>query len=440
MAAGARDDAGRFVGGTELRVLTTHGGKLYAGNGYWGDRPGREGAQNAQILVLDGPKAQWRVDHAFDEFMVGGPRHIAVAALSTVEFTTDGSGAQLAAPVSMLLASTWDRAGTTRVFSRDDQTGRWTATTLAEDRPAADFLPQIRSFAVHRDRVTGSDLVFAGQSPRGVFSGRYDATDPGSIRWGSTPELGVARLPTTAFSGLEDRLRVSSFAECDGRIYAAVGQQIYERIDGPDPQWRLVYTNPRPGHSETGLRGLTAIPDPSGRGEMLLAAVEGNAARLVRIDPANGSEITELDIEDFLGKAWHSRVGYAIAAYNDMTRIADPQQGDLLLIGLEVFIPPGAPIPSGHGVVDVGYGRLDSAAWYLVRHADGHYGLHRIDAELPGIGHSLVATRSIRLSPFAGDTATLYFAGYDANKAAAHNTAWIVRTSVGAAIREADRP
>ena len=34
-AAGSRDSAGRFMGGTEMRLLTGHGGKLYAGNGYW---------------------------------------------------------------------------------------------------------------------------------------------------------------------------------------------------------------------------------------------------------------------------------------------------------------------------------------------------------------------------------------------------------------------
>jgi len=31
--AGSRDEAGRFAGGTEMRVLTTHEGRLYAGNG-----------------------------------------------------------------------------------------------------------------------------------------------------------------------------------------------------------------------------------------------------------------------------------------------------------------------------------------------------------------------------------------------------------------------
>ena len=60
----SRDGAGRFMGGTEMRVLTAHAGKLYAGNGYWEDTPGPEGRQGSQILVLDAPDAGWRVDRA----------------------------------------------------------------------------------------------------------------------------------------------------------------------------------------------------------------------------------------------------------------------------------------------------------------------------------------------------------------------------------------
>ena len=176
-AAGSTDSAGRFTGGTELRVLAVHGGKLYAGNGYWEDRPGPEGPQGAQILVLDGSDARWRVEHAFDERMPNGrPRDLAVSALNEVGFATAGTGVRLPQPVALLMASTWDLFGTTRVFSRDDATGAWVATTLTQDRTAPDFLPQVRSFGAHRDRQTGIDLVFAGQDPRGIFSGSYDAT------------------------------------------------------------------------------------------------------------------------------------------------------------------------------------------------------------------------------------------------------------------------
>src|SRR5262245_34322309 len=48
--AGVRDAAGRFMGGTELRSLVAHGGRVYAGIGYWEDKPGPEGPQGAAIL------------------------------------------------------------------------------------------------------------------------------------------------------------------------------------------------------------------------------------------------------------------------------------------------------------------------------------------------------------------------------------------------------
>jgi len=424
-AAGSRDEAGRFAGGSEMRLLVAHGGRLYAGNGYWEDRPGPEGLQDAQILVLDRPGGRWRVDHTFAEGLAnGGRRDLAVGALAEAVFATDRSGLPLLRPIPLLLASTWDLTGAARIFTRDDASQTWAAVELAHDLPSADFLPQIRSFGSHRDRATGVDLVFAGDTPRGIFSGGYETAAPGHIRWGATPELDASSV-STAFSGLAGRLRVSSFAEANGRLYAAVGQQIFERVDGTTPQWRLIYTNSRPGHSETGLRGLTAIPGGAS-GEALLAAVEGNEARLVRVDPATGGEATELDLKDFLAQAWGMRVTYTIAAYNDMTRV-----GSAVLLGLMAFVPRNAPIPPGHGVVDVGYGQVESGGWYLVRWADGHYDLHRVAAAFT---QPLVAVRTIRASPFPGDDG-IYFGGYDANKAAAHNTAWVARATMSVALR-----
>jgi hypothetical protein len=344
--AGSRDDAGRFMGGSEMRVLAAHAGRLYAGNGYWEDQPGPEGPQGAQILVLDGSVARWRVDHAFDERVPDGrPRDLAVSALEEVTFTTDGKGARLPAPVSLLIAANWDLTGTARVFSRDDATGVWAAASLAQDRPMPGFLPQVRSLGGHRDAVTSVDLVFAGQDPRGIFSGTYDPAVPGRIRWSATPELDLSGASTAGLSGRNGHLRVSSFAECNSRFYAAAGQQIYERIDGALPRWRLVYANPYPGHSETGLRGLTAIASPSGQGQVLLAAVEGSAARLVRVDPHDGNEVTELGLAGFLANAWGMRASYVIAAYNDMTKIRDPDGGEALLIGLEASSRPARQSP-----------------------------------------------------------------------------------------------
>src|SRR5262249_19308195 len=146
--AGARDASGTFMGGTELRNLVACHGRLYAGNGYWEDQPGDEGRQGAQILVLDRQGPPWRIEHGFAAWSSrGGRRDPALAALGCATFATDGAGAGLRVPVSILLASAWDLTGATQVFSRDDATGAWSVITLAEDQPQPKFLPQIRALA-----------------------------------------------------------------------------------------------------------------------------------------------------------------------------------------------------------------------------------------------------------------------------------------------------
>jgi hypothetical protein len=442
---GSRDAAGHFMGGTEMRSLVAHAGRLFAGNGYWMDEPGPEGLQGAEILVLDRPGGPWRVDHAFeDSTSDGSPRHLAVGAMGEAHFATDGNGKPLADPVSILVASTWDLTGEVKVFARDDATGAWTGTTLAYDEriPGVSHLSQVRSFGSHRDRVTGIDYVFAGHDPRGIFSGVYDPAVSGRIRWSETAEFDISTVSVAEFPGMEGRLRVTSFAECNDRLYATVGQQIYERVDGAAPQWRLIYTNSAPGRSQSGLRGLTAVPSPDGHGQVLLAAVEGTEPRIVRIDPRDGSEATDLDLHDFLGKAWGMDIGYTIAAYNNMAEVRDGHGDDVFLIGLEAFIPRYSQVAAGHRMFDIGKGRLEGNAWYLIRDSNGTYDLRRIPARLgqpvvsiPGRpGQPMVATRSIVASPFPADSNAIYFAGFDANKSPVHNTAWVVRSTIKAAI------
>ncbi|MGH7036732.1 MAG: hypothetical protein ACREE1_01140 [Stellaceae bacterium] len=169
--------------------------------------------------MLDGPNAGWRVDHDFDVRLPSGrPRYLATSALYDFRFTTDWRGRPLAEPISMLAAAFWDLTGATQAFTRDDQTGIWSAATLARDRPAPNFLPQLRSFAEHRDRVTGVDLAFAGDNPRGIFSGGHDPSVRGRIRWSATPELSLLGISAAGLSGTNAGLGVSSFAECNSRF------------------------------------------------------------------------------------------------------------------------------------------------------------------------------------------------------------------------------
>lgn len=177
---------------------------------------------------------------------------------------------------------------------------------------------------------------------------------------------------------------------------------------------------PPPGVASRRLRGLTAIATP--QGQALLAAVEGYAGRIVRIDCGNGTEISELEIQAHLDRAWASRTSYVITAYNDMTPVPSAD-GVALLIGIEAFFHADAPVPPGHARVD----GLDGGGWYFLRHPDGRYDLHRLGATQPVTGLPLVATRAIAASPFGDDQ--IYFAGYDANKRPARNTAWILRVA-----------
>ena len=424
--AGSRDVAGRFMGGTEIRNLVASGGKLYAANGYWEDAPGPLTARTGpQVLVLDAPGKPWRVDHEFDERMLNGrPRHIAISALGEVTFRTDRHGAPLVEPVSRLLASTWDVTARRMVFSRDPKTGEWSGAFVAQGVQAPRFLPQIRSFGFHRDRVTGADMVFAGDTD-GIFSGTFDPAVPGQIGWNTTPEFATAGLDLQAFPGMSRGLRISSFAEAGGRLFAAVGEQVWVRQDGAAPGWRHLYTNPSPHFSETGLRGLTAVSEP-GKSEFLLAAVEGNNARIVRIDPATGTDATDLDLGQLLDTSWGTHVTYVIAAYNDMVRGAHSPAGDDLLIGLEAYIPATSPRPPGHTVLDLNHG-VEGGAWFLIRHPGGHYELHQVTANFPGMGENLVSVRTFAASPFPVEKGAFYVGGYDCNEVAAHDTAWIAR-------------
>lgn len=421
--AGERDAAGQFMGGTEMRNLSAHGGRLYAGNGYWMDRPGPEGLQPAQVLVLDHSTARWRVERSLDERLANGrtPRHLAVSALHGAAFLTNHAGRTLPRAVSMLFVGTWDLSGASQVFGRNDASGTWAAMPLPVPRVTSG-IQQVRAIATHRDQRTGIDHVFVGNDRHGVVSGAYDDTAVGGIRWSAQPELATAAISAPSFPGLS-LLRVTSFAECNGVLYATIGQQIYRRLDGAPPSWELFYTNPKPGYSESGLRGLTAIAHPSGSGQALLVAVEGYASRVIRIDPSSAEETTELDIPAFLNNAWATKVSYVIAAYNDMTIVSAPRSEAKLLIGIEAFIPETSPVPAGHARVD----GLDGGGWYLVRQGERRYDLRRIGATQPTTGAPLVATRAIAASPFANDADTLYFAGFDANKHAHHNTAWIFR-------------
>ncbi len=405
-----------------MRSLVPHAGKLFAGNGYWEDQPGPEGYQNAQALVLSQASGEWSVDTNL------GAHALATSAMSEVQFTTDGYGNKVN-PVSVFVVSTWDTSGAVNVYNRNDRTNTWLKTQLDFITPIGNGLAQVRSFGSHVDRVTGISYVFAGEDPHGIFRGTYDPVSV-NVDWNLTTEFNISTINPAPWTETGLTVRVMSFAECTNasgqtNLYASVGQQIYKRIDGKTPSWRLVYTNPIPGTaSQSGLRGLTAIPNPSGPGQVLLVTVEGTSPRVIRFDPNTNIGVTDLNLSTFVGAAWGTNLtnAYMIAAYNNMTSV-----NGQLLIGFESCLPPSSIIPPGHTTYNITTGskteRLAYNGWYLSRIPSGAYSIHL----LPNYTKAMVSTRTIAVSPFSENEA--YFGGFDANGAPIHNTAWIARNS-----------
>jgi hypothetical protein len=391
------------MGGTEIMQLVAHLGKLYAATSVMGDRPGDDPAVGAQILVLDQPERGWRVEHTFET-------RSARMSLASVAFAVDRRGRALDTPAALLLAGPSDGQGSIAVYSRDQASRTWTERVLATCvRPTS-----IRALGSYRDTVTGVDRVFAGTSPNGIYSGAYDPTEPGKLAWDEAPELSQVHN------------RPMAFAVCNGALHVTIKPHLYRRIDGAQPRWERVYTLPEEVSRSRGLRGLTTIPHPSGKGECMLAALEGEQACILQIEPSAGYRATvDLDVLGFLERQWGQRPGYAILAYNDMTPVAVPgNHGAALLLGLEATSSMEHQTHPKDGWRPEGM--------YLVRHPDRRYQLCQIsDPTLPSMPR-LVSTRTIAVSPF--DRRILYFGGYDPNALPAHNTAWVYSAPVDVAL------
>jgi hypothetical protein len=400
--------------GSEIRALAAMGGSLYAANGYWRDiRQDDPGVPGPQVLRLDAPFGRWKIDLELGGRISGKHRFQAIGALASFTLATDDDGVALTPPVAILLASTWDRSGGLRVFAKRNG-GAWSHRDLVPDAP---LHSQVRAFGHHRDPITGKDHLFAGSSPLGIFRGAYDA-GTGAIVWTPSEPL-VAKHHPAALGH-----RVLAFAECNGKLYATIGWTLYERQDGPSPRWVEVFGLPDPEPPQKpehyGLRGATAVRH--GGAEALLFGVENKPFSIVRVEPASGfAATTELGVSDYLATRWQTRVGYGIAAYNDMTTYVDPATPACpkVLIGFE-STTPDSPI----GVGETG---KHPYAQFLIRNCNGAYDLRRIrDPKLPD--GDLVATRAMLNSPFAADPpGTLYAGGFDAGNMHAHNTAWLFR-------------
>lgn len=410
LQAGVRDTNGKLIAGTEIMHLVPHKGRLYASTSLWMESdPSIPKA--CQVLVLDSPKGQWRVEHQFTT------NNLRYGSLRPVTFATDATGKAIT-PVSLLLAAPDVKRGPVEIFCRDDATGKWSASVLGTVSSAA----TTRSIGLHRDKLTGVDRVFAGNRPLGVISGVYDTSAPGRIRWDKSAEL---QVPAGE--------RVMGFCDCNGILYCATTRHIYQRTDGPAPTWKEVYFCEQE-IPPVGIRGLTAVPNPNGKGEVLWFVA---LRKVRRLDPAAGfKETIELDLPAFLTEKLGLSVVGALAAYNELMPYVMPGTGETVwLFGFQCSHP--AAVLNSHPKIKAraqmtarskaGGGRAGNGR-YCIRHAKGSNITYEVAEITDPREPQLVSTRTIAVSPFPEDKGqVLYFGGYDCNSVPSHNTAWIYR-------------
>jgi hypothetical protein len=413
-APGSQDRDGNYLGGTETMRLIVHGGKLFAGMGYWSDEPGKDPKPGAQVLRKDSAGGAWAVDVSF------GPHYLRVEGMFDLTLTTDAQGQPLKPAVNLLLAGPSDvsRDDDTAVTAwvRNDESGKWTKSEIAHRGGG------VRSFAAHVDKVTKVHGVFAGTNRGSIYRGGYSPDAPGGFKWGGSPEL--------AGTG-----RVMCFAECNGDLYAACGLKdesqpsggLFRRVDGEKPRWEQVYRWPYQamdhGDELKIMRGLTSVPAARDADRDVLIGTRTYQGVVERIDPGKDHAASvELDIKGFVAKAWGigKYDGVCLSAYNRLVPFANPLTGEKLhLIGLCVRHPGALAAPN-------------NGAYFLVRHLDGSYELGGVydPANPVPAGQSLRAVRTICVSPFPEDQGrVLYFGGYDAYGGPHHNTAWIYKAS-----------
>jgi hypothetical protein len=336
---------GWILQATELRCGMWYGTSMLYGGGQWGAPSGQ------------GPLGQGNGGQIYGQYSPpNGPLAIECQ-LPTYESAVEAIVAANFNGSWLACAGVANRLGYGRVWTRNDAVRTWQPTQIWQSPTNA--LVQVRSLSVaYTDSVTGQTYIFAGvddgTGAGGIFRASYNANVSGCLVWNSTPELAISATNQGVALPAQLAIRVMSF--CTGTnasggtsLFATVGIQVWQRIDGANPTWQLVWTKPTVAgeQSQSGLRGLTAY------GGNLLVFPEGTDWGVVQLSPgsvfAPTFQYNLQTLQDQLGAGF--QVNYVIAPYNNMAyvEIGSTWYG---LIGLGVQVsayPAGTPIytPAG---------------------------------------------------------------------------------------------
>jgi len=431
--AGYTDRNGAHAGGSEIMHLVPHKGKLYAANGYWVDSrwviPPDAEKQSAQVLRLDSAGGRWQVDLDTGKANGFDLRYMKGNILKSVTFTRDAAGRRLEKPQNLLVmaaGANFERGGAVSTWVKDDSSGRWIHTLVRHGSTAGGLRWVPRDMEIYRDKETGVERLFLLLGNPGVTSGVYDPALPGKIRWDRHVEF-----PFLTTGSL--KTRPLGLAQANGSLYLSEGSSIYRRDDGGRPGYTEILNLEADTDTDVGgIRGLTTISNPNGRGDSLLflwAPGHKSRSQVKRLDPAGAGGYKlhdEASMADLMSAALGVKVTYTLGAHNRMLPVKHPGTGELVhLIGFQGNI-------RGKNHLRWKGSQLYAGAMYAVRSADQTYKVLEVNnTYLPGKS-LLVSPRTFCLSPF-GDN-HLYIGGHDSSRLISDDMAWVFRAPLEAAL------
>lgn len=350
----------------------------------------------AQLLIKRAPNADWAMLHAFG-------RGARFDLLESLKLRRDGSAQPLSVTADLLLVSLALPNGTA--------SWQWAGGDLAFHSLSA-AAPGLSAALVHRDAVTGADIVLLGSHGGGIVSATWNRQQA---------------APLLAAGAELEGADVAAFAIANGRAFAAVNGRnsgLYQRVDGKAPSWQRVAELDVAGGLGSALAAMSSIPDPGGAGHDVLLLAHARSGRIVRVDPMTGfGKTLELDITSGFAEVWGSAPSWVDFGGNHFVALQHPQTADqVLAIGLKIRHPQSQQNPH-------------NGAWYLLRQNDGSYsyGLSYDFADPPVAPTSLRSVRAIAASPFVEDQGrAIYFGGFDA-QSGDRDSAWIYRGKLAAA-------
>ncbi len=405
--------------------LVTHRRMLFCGMATSFERDRHSGG-SSYIYSKASTDAPWKLEADF------GPGTSRIGQMFSARFEHDEHGKPIpGGQQEVLVAFTMSqnrRAGalTLQMRVRDDATGQWHTHDLPTPKVAD---TNVRELWLHRDRVTGADLLFvaANPSPLGLHTGVYDASVPGRIRWRSEAEFTAqGRRGTSKWFGM---------TTVNGVLLASDVDAVFRREDGPQPKWTKVLQFPRGVGDEGGsaVRGLTAVPNPQSvtgwpEKDMLLIATQMKLWRM-RVPTSTEDKhdhVAELDLVPWFAEKTGEPIAFAESAFNRLTPFLPvPDAAPVWPIGFQVVYPvPGKTLSNR----DLESFRLKDDAWYLLRDQNANYTLHRIESD-----RRLFLARDFKPSPFADEPHILYACGYNGSYfKGSLGTAWIYKAALNA--------